>query len=136
MGDTPRQVYCVPVVSHWTVAFMSGPRRSIWDWLTREPYRHCACYGWANDHWVLIDPADGRLFASALDQKGLEDWLTANAHRITSLVRIEAGNHTPLVNRAGIWCSNVVAYAVARGVGAFTPEGLKRVLLRHGAKEI
>lgn len=136
MGDELRPLYAVPVVDWWTVVFMSGPRRTWWDWFTREQYRHCAAYGWANDRWVLIDPADGRLFASSLTQEGLEDWLTANAHRITCLLRVRGGAGVPWSARVGLWCSTVVGYALGLGAGAFTPEGLKRVLLRHGAIEI
>lgn len=135
LGDLP-VTYSQPVVGHWSVVFMSGRRESLWDWLTDPDYRHVCCYGWVNDRWVLIDPAHGRLFATSLDQAGLETWLKDNAFRITSVVKIEARNGVSLHTRLGLWCTSVVAYCIGRGVGAFTPKGLKRVLLRHGAVEL
>jgi hypothetical protein len=136
LDNLPVETYPVPVVSAWSVVFMSGPRRSFWDWFTCSDYRHVACYGWANGYWVVIDPADSRMFVTALDQSGLEQWLAARSPRITAIVKVSGGERFPKRFRVGMWCTSVVSYALALGVGAFTPKGLKRVLLRNGAVEL
>ena len=137
--DDPESIIDAPgEVAFWHVVFLSGPCRSWWDVLTREPYRHVCAYGYspALDGFILVDPGRGHTRVTGMTAETLGLWLAKNDERITEVLMVKGGNETSLISRLGYWCTTSVKRLLGVRSSAFTPEGLRRDLLRNNAEVV
>lgn len=125
-----------PEIAVWNVVFLSRDRESWWDLLTRRQYRHVVAYGYsaATDSWILVDPRLSHTGVLTLSHDQIDRWFGAHAAQITSVVRVTVQDGRRRSRWLGYWCSTSIKSLVGSRSSAFTPEGLRRDLLRDGAE--
>lgn len=84
--------------------------------------------------WIIVDPMRRSTAITLLPPWEFDAWLVG-AIATFDVYRIEARDQTP-VWAPGLWCVGAVKRLVGLKSGALSPAGLRRDLLRAGAKRV
>ena len=84
--------------------------------------------------WVVVDPCLRRIAVQVLDATAFDAWIKVVAPKM-EVLRIEARDEASIAT-PGLWCVGVVKRLVGLRSGAFTARGLRRDLLRAGARRV
>ncbi|MBG7616476.1 hypothetical protein IWC96_14455 [Brevundimonas sp. BAL450] len=114
------------MIAEWTVLFERG----------RTPWGHVLCCGFdpVSACWLVIDPHLGWTEYLTFRPADFDRWFVDATARSTCALRIARGDRRVLF--PAFFCTGTVKQALAFRSGAFSPEGLRRDLVRAGAVEV
>lgn len=103
---------------------------------TRPGFGHVFAFGFdpGCGVWIVFDPMRRSTAITLLPPWEFDAWLKG-AIDACEVYRIQARDETP-VWAAGLWCVGAVKRLVGLKSGALSPAGLRRDLLRAGAKRV
>lgn len=112
-------------ITSWNVAFIPAERPT-----------HCLAFSFdpATSVWVVIDPATRRTAVSTMTTRVFHRWLRRLAKR-AFIVRAEVSDRRPRFT-TGWLCVAEIKRLLGFRSGALFPGGLRRDLLRSGARQV
>lgn len=113
------------MIVEWNVAFTR-------KWLVG----HVLAFGFdaAAGVWIVVDPCRHETEVQALRPAAFDRWIVQQAAE-GEVWRIARQGRTPMLF-PGLWCVGAVKRLVGLRSGALSPAGLKRDLLRAGARRV
>lgn len=113
------------MISEWNVMLQPADRP-----------RHCLAFGYdpATSVWVVVDPHRHGTDVELLRPARFDAWI-AKAAPLAEVYRIDAQHRTPTLF-PGFWCVGAVKRLVGLKSGALSLRGLRRDLLRAGARRV
>lgn len=109
----------------WNIAFETG----------RTPWGHVLAFAFDGRSWIVIDPhlRFTEVFTLAPGSE-FDAWIMETA-QVCEVWRIAGRRHASVLT-PGLFCVGTIKRLVGLRSGAFSPRGLRRDLVRQGAKQV
>lgn len=107
----------------WNVAFERG----------RTPWGHVLAFAWTGDIWLVVDPHVRWTEVFTLTALEFDDWVADLSAR-AEVWRLDGRGEAPLL--PGWFCVAQVKRLVGLRSGALFPGGLRRDLVKAGARQV
>lgn len=104
----------------WNVVFERG----------RTPWGHVLAFAFDGLTWLVVDPHIGWTEVYSVPADEIERWIADLGE--VSILRLEGRRRAPLL--PGFFCVGTIKRLIGLRSGALSPEGLRRDLLRAGAR--
>lgn len=107
---------------NWNVVIENG----------RTPWGHVLAFAFDGLTWIVVDPHIGwtEIYTVAPDE--IDGWIVEMTENAT-VWRIEGQRHAPML--PGFFCVGTIKRLIGLRSGAFSPAGLRRDLVRAGARQ-
>lgn len=112
------------------------PRFRVVEWrvaFEESPWQHVLCFGFDGRSWIVIDPQWGGAEVFSIEPgKAFDAWVLELASR-SEIFSLPAQDGS---GWRGLFCVGVVKRLIGLRSGALSPRGLRRDLLRAGARQV